>query len=278
MGVHRQQRLGVVGHPVEAIPAGDDDDLRSRAVIRPLLRTALALAVAIAVAGCDTGDGTTLTPPAPGQTAPPLPTSTDDVESVGTLASVPITTLPATTPAAGEAGVTVAVPEGAAAAGLGVFAPWVDGAPIDARYTCAGQDVAPPVGWAGLPAGTTGVAVSFVDETTAGDGERGFVHWVIAGLDPAQVTLVEGRVPDGAVQALNFFGDVGYGGPCPPPGELHEYRLTVHALDTPVQLPDGTPALDLLAAVEAASIESRGVVGTFRGVAGDDGAGSPDGT
>ncbi len=247
-------------------------------MIRPLLSTALLAAAAVVAAGCDTGDGTTLTPPAPGQTAPPLPTSTDEVGSVETLASVPITTLPVTVPAAGEPGVTVAVPEGAAAEGLGVFTPWVDGGPIDALYTCAGRDVSPPVSWAGLPAGTTEVAVSLVDETTARDGERGFVHWVIAGLDPAQVSLVEGRVPDGAVQALNFFGDVGYGGPCPPPGELHEYRLTVHALDTPVGLPDGAPALDLLAAVEATSIESRGIIGTARSEAVADTAGSPDGT
>ncbi len=247
-------------------------------MIRPLLRTALVVASAVAVAGCDTGDGTTLTPPAPGQTAPPLPTSTDDVGSVDTLASVPITTLPTTAPAAGRSGVTVPVPEGAAADGLGVFAPWVDGGPIDRLYTCDGQDISPPVSWAGLPAGTTEVAISFVDETTAGDGDRGFVHWVIAGLDPARVSLVEGQVPAGAVQALNFFGDVGYGGPCPPPGELHEYRLTVHALDTSVELADGTPALDLLAAIEAATIEASGVVGTARGGALADADLSPDGT
>jgi Raf kinase inhibitor-like YbhB/YbcL family protein len=222
-----------------------------------LLRTALAIAVvAPALAGCDTGDGKTLRPPAPGQTAPPT-TITE-----GSLETVPIST---PVPASGADGATVPVPPGAASDELAVFAPWEDGARIPRRYTCSGRDLSPPVSWIGAPEGTAEIAISLIDRTTAQGDDRGFVHWVVAGIDPTELTLVEGQVPAGSVQALNFFGDVGYGGPCPPPGETHEYVLTVHALASPTGLPDGTPALDLLDAIDAAAIDSRKVVGTTRG-------------
>jgi Raf kinase inhibitor-like YbhB/YbcL family protein len=275
VGVHGQEgQRG--GHRVEAIPAGDDGDLRSGAVNRLLPRPILTATVGVTVVvtvltGCDTGDGTTIEPPAPGRTAPPTtidPANT--VESSETLPTVPITTRPEAGGAgragrAGRRGATVSIPADAAPDEFAVFAPWADGAPIDVAYTCAGRDVAPPVSWLAVPDGTVQVAISMVDQTTARSGDRGFVHWVVAGIDPTQRSLVEGRVPPGAVQALNFFGDVGYGGPCPPRGDVHEYRLTVHALGSPVDLADGTPALQLLDAVDAATIDSRSVVGTSGG-------------
>ena len=74
--------------------------------------------------------------------------------------------------------------------------------------------------------------------------------------------MVEGDVPPGAVQALNFFGDVGYGGPCPPPGdEPHLYRLTAYALNQQIELADGdgaTEFLDIIATVAVASMDVTG--------------------
>jgi len=32
-------------------------------------------------------------------------------------------------------------------------------------------------------------------------------------------------------QGVNDFGEVGYGGPCPPPGPAHHYVFTLYALD-----------------------------------------------
>jgi hypothetical protein len=85
---------------------------------------------------------------------------------------------------------------------------------------------------------------------------------VIGGLDPADIALVEGDVPPGAVQALNFFGDVGYGGPCPPPGDdAHLYRLTAYALNKPLQLADGTLAIEFLDAIATATIGSTDLTG-----------------
>ena len=229
------------------------------------------LAVVLAVVACDTGDGTQLRPPAPGQTAPPPSTTTTTVDPAATLPTVPVTSVPITSvpidsgvPASLDP-VTLPVPDDSAVEALTVFGPWVADESVPERYTCVGEDLSPPVSWLGLPGGTVEIAVSLVDESVPRDDGRGFVHWVVAAVDPARRSLVEGQVPPGAVQALNSFGDIGYGGPCPPPGEVHEYRLTVHALRNPTGLADGTPASELLDAIEGATVESASVVGTFRG-------------
>lgn len=44
-------------------------------------------------------------------------------------------------------------------------------------------------------------------------------------------------MPDGAIELINDYGVAGFGGACPPPGEMHRYIFTVYAL--------GVEALDL---------------------------------
>ena len=201
------------------------------------------------LAACDTGDGTRLAQPTSETTLPPPDTSLDtslDDPLVGTG------------DVDGEAGLSPFDPldptgTGAPATGLEVFAPWVDGGTVDTLYTCDGANASPPISWVGLPEGTTDVAVVLVDETDVSGG-RPFVHWVIAGLGPSSGGLGESEVPAGAIQGLNFFGEVGYDGPCPPPGETHVYRLSVLALGQQVELPDATPAAELLDYLDSISL------------------------
>ena len=142
--------------------------------------------------------------------------------------------------------------------------PWRDGDRIDQRYTCDGRDVAPPLSWSVVPEGTVEIALAMVDASAVSDGQP-FVHWVIAGLDPDEIALAEGDVPPTAVQGINFFGDVGYGGPCPPPGDdPHVYRITAYALNQTAGVADETPAIEFLEAVEAVTIESVDLTGTYQ--------------
>ena len=87
-------------------------------------------------------------------------------------------------------------------------------------HTCDGADEPPPLTWGPLPDGVREVVLLAVDRNA-----DGFVHWMVSGLDP-QAGSVEG-----GVQGLNDFGNVGYGGPCPPPGEdPHEYVFNIYGL------------------------------------------------
>jgi len=214
----------------------------------------MAVTAALLLVACDTGDGKQLQDydPAdyPSQTEAPSSVAADGVEEAGVSDEVPVD--------------TQLQPSVVEAQSFQLFAPWVAGGEIDPRHTCDGENIAPALSWGGVPDGTAEVAIALVDDSAVSNGDP-FVHWVIGGLEPAEIALVEGDVPAGAVQALNYFGDVGYGGPCPPEGDdAHLFRLTAYALDRPLELADGTLANEFLDAIAAATLGSADLNGTYR--------------
>jgi Raf kinase inhibitor-like YbhB/YbcL family protein len=226
------------------------------------------VAGAVALTACDTGDGTTLKDPTTATTLPPPPTDPLPSEPGGevgspegdTLPSVPIGTDGGTLPA-GSAAPIPTIPPGAPD-GLALFAPWVDGGPIPARHSCDGNNSSPPLAWT-APSTAVELAIAFTDESNLSNG-RPYLHWVIAGIEPALGGLAEDEVPLGAVEGINFFGDVDFAGPCPAPGDEHTFRLTIFALNQQSQAADGTPAAELYDLVADLAIASAEVTGTYR--------------
>lgn len=205
-------------------------------------RLALLPILAVTAVACSSDDGRQLPPAGPDQT-----------RSILTTTTVP--------PPSTDASLASEVDDGAltsSSAELALTLPWGDDAVIDTRFTCAGEDVSPTVTWANVPEGTVEVAIVMTDP----DAE-GFVHWVVAGLDPALGTVPEGSVPAGAIEATNSFGSVGYRGPCPPPDTSHSYVVEVFAVGQQIELPTGTPASDLISAIEASAISVRSLGGRF---------------
>jgi Raf kinase inhibitor-like YbhB/YbcL family protein len=74
-------------------------------------------------------------------------------------------------------------------------------------------------------------------------------------------------LPKGAHEGKNDFGNIGYGGPCPPIGR-HRYFFKLYALDT--MLGDlGTPTKPRVeAAMRGHVLEQAELVGTYQGVHG----------
>jgi Raf kinase inhibitor-like YbhB/YbcL family protein len=138
-----------------------------------------------------------------------------------------------------------------------------DGGEIPVEFTCSGDDIAPPISWAGIPEDTQSIAL-IMDDPDAND----FVHWVVFDI-PSKVTGFgvtpeEPDLPSGAKQALNDADDAGYSGPCPPEGEEHTYSFRVYALDAMLDLEGGIPAADAIAAIEEAGQLDQGeLTGTF---------------
>lgn len=117
-----------------------------------------------------------------------------------------------------------------------------EGEDIPVDYTCDGEDVPPPLRWEAPPADTAELVV-IVDDPDAPDGP--FVHWLVAGL-PAKEATLDGSLPAAAVEGRNDFGDTGWGGPCPPPGDdAHTYRLRLLAVSEQSDLADGFTHDDL---------------------------------
>jgi hypothetical protein len=75
-----------------------------------------------------------------------------------------------------------------------------------------------------------------------------FDHWVVWNLAPDIRSIPEGQQPDG-VAGENDFGDLTYGGPCPPSG-THTYRFKLYALDTELDLKKGSSKKQLEQAMD----------------------------
>jgi len=114
-----------------------------------------------------------------------------------------------------------------------------EGEPIDSRFTCDGEDASPALSWHGAPEGTKELALVLEDPDAPG---ATFTHWLAYGLHPRPTSLTEG-VGSASILLLlageNDFGDLGYGGPCPPGGEEHRYVFRLLALDATVGLESG---------------------------------------
>ena len=143
-----------------------------------------------------------------------------------------------------------------------------DQGPMDARFTCEGDDVSPPLQWRGAPAGTKSFAL-ILDDPDAPDPahpQRTWVHWVLYDIPAAVTSLAEGASrtpPAGSRDGSNDFGKSGYGGPCPPIGR-HRYFHKLYALD--VVLPDlhNPSKAQLLAALQGHVLAETQLIGTYQ--------------
>lgn len=144
------------------------------------------------------------------------------------------------------------------------------GDPIPAKHARDGVagalNISPQLSWRGAPDGTRSFALVMVDRhPIAGE----WVHWMVVDL-PADVdSLPEGAsgadMPEGAVELRNTFGDVGYGGPQPPPGSgVHEYEIGIYALNVEhLDLPEDADFAAFLEAVRPVMLEAATIRGTF---------------
>jgi Raf kinase inhibitor-like YbhB/YbcL family protein len=189
-------------------------------------RAALLLVALLAACG---SDGTTLRAPAPGASAPPLSSST---------------TVPKSTTAAP---LTLASP---------AFAP---DSPLPIENTCDGENSSPPLSWGSVPAGTVELAITATDTDA-----NGFVHWVIALIDPGVQAIAIGDVPDGAVEAKNSGGEPGWTGPCPPKGSgVHHYVFTLYALTSPSGVLSSMTGQEAIATLDKTAGVTTRLTGTY---------------
>ncbi|WP_299138932.1 YbhB/YbcL family Raf kinase inhibitor-like protein [uncultured Tateyamaria sp.] len=100
-------------------------------------------------------------------------------------------------------------------------------------FGCGGGNTAPTLEWSGAPEGTESFAVTVYDpDAPTGSG---WWHWFAFNI-PADVTSLPGGGDVNGVQLTNDYGATGFGGACPPPGEVHRYEFTVHALGTTLEI------------------------------------------
>lgn len=148
-------------------------------------------------------------------------------------------------------------------------AAFTEGGVIPLKYTCEGDDIAPPLEWEGVPENTQSL-VLIVDDPDAPDPEAPtmtWVHWVVYNL-PADVSgLPEGAtanmLPVGTDQGVNDWHNQSYGGPCPPIGR-HRYFHKLYALDTVLKDMQVPTKGQVEAAMQGHIIAKAELVGTYK--------------
>jgi Raf kinase inhibitor-like YbhB/YbcL family protein len=139
-----------------------------------------------------------------------------------------------------------------------------EGASIPSKYTCDGDDVSPPLIWEPVPDARSFVLIC--DDPDAPMGT--WVHWVLYNLPPDGLRLEENipaqeRLDNGALQGMNDFRRIGYGGPCPPSGE-HRYFFKLYALDHTLELEAGATKAQVMIAMEGHVRAQGHLMGRYR--------------
>jgi Raf kinase inhibitor-like YbhB/YbcL family protein len=123
---------------------------------------------------------------------------------------------------------------------------WEDGGVIPEKFTMAAgaNTVSPELKWTQVPPGTQSFVLLLHDpEPVLNKGSKmDITHWLIWNIPGTATGLPEGvaqgELADGSRQ-VSLRGN-GYMGPGAPAGPFHHYMFELYALDTKIDVPQGT--------------------------------------
>ena len=136
---------------------------------------------------------------------------------------------------------------------------------IPQKFTCQGEDISPALAWSGAPTETQSFALLLEDP----DAPHGtYFHWVIYNIPAAERVLAENfpkrdTLHNGTRQGVNTAMQMGYMGPCPPPGKAHRYYFKLYALDAMINIPGEATRDQLLSAMHGHILAEGETMGTY---------------
>jgi Raf kinase inhibitor-like YbhB/YbcL family protein len=144
-------------------------------------------------------------------------------------------------------------------------AAWANGAAIPMKYTADGQNISPPLSIDGVPTDARSLVLICEDPDAP---LITFVHWVLYDI-PTSVTQLDEGVPaepklsNGAVQGVNGWKKLGYGGPSPPGNKPHRYFFRIYAVTAPTLGEPGLSAKQVRKAIQGNTVASAEYLGTY---------------
>ena len=137
---------------------------------------------------------------------------------------------------------------------------------IPVTYTCDDEDFSPPLSWDEVPEGTESFAL-ICEDPDAPSGT--WSHWVLYNIPSDRTSLPSNLMPGpelawGAKHGINDFGNMEYGGPCPPPGKPHRYFFRMYALDEPLDLEPGATRQEVLDAMTGHMLGQAELMGHYK--------------
>lgn len=146
---------------------------------------------------------------------------------------------------------------------------FASGEKIPKEFTGEGENQSPSLEWAGAPDGTREFVL--VCEDPDAPQTEAFVHWVLYKIPGNVRKLAQGipakeklQLPPNALQGINSFGNLGYGGPMPPAGHgPHRYYFRLLALGAELEVKPGLNKDEILAAAEGHVLGTAELMGRY---------------
>ena len=129
---------------------------------------------------------------------------------------------------------------------------------IPSEFTCDGQDISPPLSITDVPKEAKTISI-VMDDPDAPMGT--FTHWIVWNIPSLKTQFAKGEKLDFG-QGRTSFGMTEYGGPCPPSG-IHRYFFKIYALDTKLDLKQGSSVKDLEKAMSGHVLAESVLMGKY---------------
>ena len=130
---------------------------------------------------------------------------------------------------------------------------------IPSEFTCDGSNISPPLTIMDAPSNSKSLAL-ISDDPDAPVGT--WDHWIVFDIPPSTKEIPKGTEPKG-MAGKNSWGRTGYGGPCPPSG-THRYFFKLYALDSMLNLPEGSGKKQVEAAMQNHIIAKAELIGLYK--------------
>jgi len=144
-----------------------------------------------------------------------------------------------------------------------------DGGEIPRECGYKNGNKVPPLAVSGIPEMTESLVLIMDDPDAMGPAGKVWLHWVVWNIDPEALKQfpyppIQSQTPEIEYndKGMNDFGEVGYGGPAPP-DKRHTYVFKLYALDSILDLPEGSTKSELEKAMEGHIIEQTTLTGTY---------------
>ncbi len=131
---------------------------------------------------------------------------------------------------------------------------------IPSKYTCDGENLRPHLSIENAPKNTKSFVLIVHDPDAPA---KDWLHWTIWNIAPEIREIPENTVPYGTLQGMTDFGETGWGGPCPPSG-THRYFFELYALDTILDIAQGSDRKTLEDAISPHVIEKAQLIGLYK--------------
>ncbi len=143
---------------------------------------------------------------------------------------------------------------------IGVLSPaFEDSQTIPIKFTADGADISIPLKILNIPKNAKSLALLMDNSDAPPPFISPFVHWLgwnihlCSNRECSSFFIPKGISGDKLfiTEGINSFGNIGYDGPSPPPGDgTHHYKTTIYALSKPrLKLKEGANKSDLLTAI-----------------------------